>query len=123
MLTIAKQELYRLFLSPLAWLILALTQVILAYLVLGNIDYFMQMQGQIAQIPGAPGVTQLVAMPLFANAAIVLLLLTPLMTMRLLAEEYRNASFPLLLSAPLSSTQIVLGKYLGTPSNTQHSQT
>lgn len=114
MFTLAKYELYRLFLSPLAWLILALSQLILAYLFLTHIDYFIQIQGQISAIPGAPGVTELIALPLFNDAAIILLLLTPLITMRLIAEERRNDSFPLLLSAPLSATQIVLGKYLGT---------
>ncbi|MBT3504216.1 MAG: ABC transporter permease [Piscirickettsiaceae bacterium] len=114
MLSLARHELYRLFLSPLAWLILALSQLILAYLFLTHIDYFMQIQGKIAAIPGAPGVTELVVLPLFNNAATILLLLTPLITMRLIAEERRNESFPLLLSAPLSATQIILGKYFGT---------
>jgi ABC-2 type transport system permease protein len=114
MMILARHELYRLFISPLAWLILALSQLILAYLFLTHIDYFIQIQGKISAIPGAPGVTELIALPLFNNAATILLLLTPLITMRLIAEEHRNDSFPLLLSAPLSASQIVLGKYLGT---------
>ncbi len=113
MITLARHELYRLFASPFAWLVLALTQLILAYLFLSHVDYFLQVQGKIAAIPGAPGVTQLVATTLFSDTAIILLIITPLITMRLLAEEFRNDSFPLLLSAPLSATQIVLGKYLG----------
>ncbi|NOQ94931.1 MAG: ABC transporter permease subunit [Methylophaga sp.] len=114
MLTLAKNELYRLFLSPLAWIILALSQLILAYLFLTHIDYFVQIQAKISAIPGAPGVTELIAMPLLSNAATLLLLIAPLVTMRLIAEERRNESLPLLLSAPLSTYQIVLGKYLGT---------
>ena len=114
MFTLARCELYRLFLSPLAWIILALCQLILAYLFLTHIDYFIQIQPKISAILGAPGVTELVAIPLLNNAATVLLLITPLVTMRLIAEERRNESFPLLISAPLSVHQIVLGKYLGT---------
>lgn len=114
MLTLAKNELYRLFLSPLAWIILALSQLILAYLFLTHIDYFVQIQAKISAIPGAPGVTELIAMPLLSNAATLLLLIAPLVTMRLIAEERRNESLPLLLSAPLSTYQIVFGKYLGT---------
>lgn len=114
MLTLARNELYRLFLSPLAWIILALCQLILAYLFLTHIDYFVQIQAKISAIPGAPGVTELIAIPLLSNAATILLLITPLITMRLIAEERRNDSLPLLLSAPLSTHQIVLGKYLGT---------
>ena len=116
MFTLARNELYRLFLSPLAWIILALTQLILAYLFLTHIDYFVQIQPKISAIPGAPGVTELVAMPLLSNCATILLLLAPLVTMRLIAEDRRNDSLPLLLSAPLSIHQIVLGKYLGTVS-------
>ena len=114
MFTLARCELYRLFLSPLAWIILALSQLILAYLFLTHIDYFVQIQPKISAIPGAPGVTELVAIPLLNNAATVLLLIAPLVTMRLIAEERRNESLPLLISAPLSVHQIVLGKYLGT---------
>lgn len=114
MLILAKNELYRLFLSPLAWIILALTQLILAYLFLTHIDYFIQIQAKISAIPGAPGVTELIAIPLLNNAATILLLISPLITMRLIAEERRNESLPLLLSAPLSIYEIVLGKYLGT---------
>jgi ABC-2 type transport system permease protein len=113
MFTLAKNELFRLFLSPLAWIILGLSQVILAYLFLSHIEYYDQIQAKIAAIPGAPGVTEMIAMPLFNSAAILFLLISPLVTMRLIAEERRNESFPLLLSAPLSSTDIVIGKFLG----------
>jgi ABC-2 type transport system permease protein len=114
MFTLARNELYRLFLSPLAWVILALCQFLIAYLFLTHIDYFMQFQGKMSAIPGAPGVTELIAIPLLNNAATILLLIAPLITMRLIAEERRNSSLPLLFSAPLSIRQIVVGKYLGT---------
>ena len=114
MFTLAKHELYRLFLSPLAWVILALSQLILAYSFLTDIDYFVQIQAKISAIPGAPGATQFIVIPLLSNASTLLLFLTPLITMRLLAEERKNNSLPLLLSAPFFTYQIVLGKYLGT---------
>lgn len=113
MFNLARLELLRLFLSPLAWVILALTQMLLAYLFLTHIDYFSSIQARIAAIPGAPGVTELVASPLLGNAAIIILLVSPLLTMRAFAEERRNDTLPLLASAPLSMTQIVLGKYFG----------
>lgn len=114
MISLARNELYRLFLSPLAWIILALTQLILAYLFLSQIDYFLSIQPKLVTIPGAPGVTELVGIALLNNAALVLLLITPLITMRLIAEERQNATLPLLFSAPLSMTQLVMGKFLGT---------
>jgi len=114
MLTLARHELHRLFISPLAWVILALTQLILAYLFLTHIEYFIQIQAKVSAIPGAPGVTELIIMPLLSNTATILMLIAPLITMRLIAEERRNESLPLLLSAPLSTMQIVLGKYIAT---------
>jgi len=110
---VARLELARLFLSPFAWVMLALVQFLLAYLFLSHIDYFAQIQGQISAIPGAPGVTEMIIAPLLNNAALVLLLIAPFITMRAFAEEHRNHSLPLLISAPLSASQIVLGKYLG----------
>jgi len=41
------------------------------------------------------------------------LLATALLAMRLLAEERRDQTLPLLLAAPVSSSEIILGKYLG----------
>jgi ABC-2 type transport system permease protein len=46
-------------------------------------------------------------------AAIILLMVMPLLTMRSIAEEKRNRSLCLLMSSPLSMTEIVLGKFLG----------
>jgi ABC-2 type transport system permease protein len=111
--TIAARELRSLFLSPLAWAILAVTQFILAWLFLAQIETWLALQPRLAAIEGAPGVADIVVAPLLANAAIVLLLITPLITMRSLSEEYRARTISLLFSAPVSMTEIVLGKYLG----------
>lgn len=109
---IARLEAARLFLSPFAWIMLALVQFLLAYLFLSHLDYFVQIQGQMSAIPSAPGVTEMVIAPLLNNAALILLLIVPFITMRAFAEERRNQSLSLLMTAPLSAGQIVLGKYL-----------
>jgi len=111
--SIAARELKTLFLSPLAWSILAVLQFLLAYLFLTQIETFISFQGRLANIDNAPGLTDIIVSPLFGNASIILLLVTPLLTMRLVSEERRNKTLSLLLSAPLSSTEIILGKYLG----------
>lgn len=113
-LAIAGRELRSLFLSPLAWTLLAVVQLILGYMFTTQVDFFLQLQPRLAVTPDAPGVTEIVVGPLFGNAALVLLLILPLLTMRLVADELRNRTLSLLLSAPVSMTQIVLGKYLGT---------
>ncbi len=111
--TIAARELKSLFLSPLAWSILAVVMFILAYLFLASVDAYLTVQGQLAGIEGSPGATDIIVAPLLADAAIILLLVTPLITMRILSDERRNRTLSLLYSAPVSMTDIVLGKYLG----------
>ncbi|HEX9627525.1 MAG TPA: ABC transporter permease [Acidiferrobacterales bacterium] len=112
-LTLARYELRRLFLSPLAWSILAVVQLILAFMFLSNLEYYQVIQARLTGMGGGEGVTEIVVMPLLGNAAVVLLLVTPLISMRLVSEERRNKTLSLLLSAPLSMAEIVLGKYLG----------
>jgi len=56
--------------------------------------------------------TGIMVAPLFGNAAISLLLVVPLLTMRLISDEGCNQTLSLLLSAPLSMAEIVMGKFL-----------
>jgi len=112
-LTIAKREFHSLFLSPLAWVILAVFQVILAWSFFTSVDTFFSIQSDLSTLKNAPGVTDLIATPLFEVASIILLMVTPLLTMRLISEEKRNKTISLLLSAPVSISEIIIGKYLG----------
>ncbi|MDH5184918.1 MAG: ABC transporter permease subunit [Gammaproteobacteria bacterium] len=111
--TLASRELRSLFLSPLAWSILAVVQFLYAYLFMGRLEGFLQIQARLSLMEKAPDVTELVIIPVFANIATILLLVIPLLTMRLISEERRSRSLSLLLSAPLSMSEIILGKYLG----------
>ena len=111
--TIAIRELKNLFLSPLAWTIMAVLQLILAYLFLSQLDTFMLLQPRLAGIEGAPGVTDIVVAPLLQTTGFLLLLIAPAITMRVFSDERRNRTLSLLLSAPVSMTDIVLGKFLG----------
>ena len=111
--TLAQRELRSLFLSPLAWAILAIVQFILAYLFLSQLQEFLLIQPKLAAIENAPGVTELVIVPLYGSAAFIMMLVTPLLTMRLISEERKNKSLALLISAPVSMTEIIIGKYLG----------
>ncbi len=110
---IAWREWRALFLSPLAFVILGVTQIILARLFLGHVNLFLMIEGRLTTLPNAPGLTTLVATPLLGNVGVLLLLITPLATMRLIAEERHNRTLTLLYSSPASLTEIVLGKYFG----------
>jgi ABC-2 type transport system permease protein len=104
---IAWRELRNLFLSPLAWCVLAVVQLILAWMFLASVEGF---RGNPA---GVAGVTDTVAAGLYSISTVVMLLVIPLLTMRLVSEERRSGSLTLLLSAPVRISEIVLGKYLG----------
>ena len=111
--TIATKEFRGFFSAPSTWMILGALQFIFAWFFLARIDAFMLVQAQLAQIANAPGATLAVVTPLFGTIALIMMLLVPLFTMRLLAEERRNQTLTLLMTAPISSSHIVLGKFVG----------
>jgi len=112
-LTIAHKEFRSLFATPSTWLILGVLQFIFAWFFLARLDAFLQVQSQLAQMFNAPGATLAVAAPLFGTIALILMMLVPLFTMRMLAEERRNQTMALLLTTPISGSHIVLGKFFG----------
>lgn len=112
-LVIAGREFRSLFLSPLAWTLLGVLQFILAFMFLAQLDYYLTLQPRLATLDDAPGITDAIISPLFGNAGVILMLVTPLLTMRLVSEERRNKTLSLLLSAPVSMSEIIIGKYLG----------
>lgn len=50
---------------------------------------------------------------LFWNMAVILMIVMPMVTMRLLAEERRVGTLELLLTSPVTDWQVVLGKFFG----------
>jgi len=113
-IAIASSEFRRLFNSPLAWSVLAILMFILALMFLTFVDDFVQViQPQTATMENPPGVTDIIASPLYLWTGIFMLAVMPILTMRLFAEERMNKTLTLLISSPLTSTQIVLGKFFG----------
>ncbi len=110
---IAAREIRALFASPLAWIVLAIFQAILAWIFLARLDAFLGVEAKLQNILNPPGVTEWIAAPLFSAASMIFLMIIPLFTMRLIADEARNQTLPLLLSAPISPARIILGKFLG----------
>ena len=112
-LTIAHKELRSLFSSPSTWIILGGLQFIFAWFFLARLDAFLQVQTQLAQLLNAPGATQSVASPLLGTLAFILMMLVPIFTMKLIAEERRNQTLVMLMAAPITDWEIVIGKFLG----------
>jgi ABC-2 type transport system permease protein len=113
-LTICRRELYSYFVSPVAWVLLAIFAVLSGFFTLAATSEFMrqslrsQMMGQSMPM----SINDFVIAPLFGNISVVSVLLIPLMTMRLLAEEKRQGTIELLLTSPLHEWEIISGKFL-----------
>ena len=95
-LAIARRELGSYFRSPLAYVIIAAFLVIAGYFFSVNAIY-----GRQANVR-----------PVFQTLYTILLLLAPMVTMRLLAEEQKSGTLELLLTSPVRDLEVVLGKFL-----------
>lgn len=108
-LTIARREWISLFQTPLVWVLLALHQVLLAWVFLRVVERFSGLEAAQRSV----GLTQELTLNLFGFAAMLALFSVPLLTMRQFSGEMRDGSFVLLAGAPLSLPQILFGKLLG----------
>jgi len=112
--TICRRELYSYFVSPIAWVLLAIfaflsgvfTYIISASFPRASLES--QMSGQSMPM----NLNEQVIAPLFSNIAVIGLFLIPLISMRLFAEEKRQGTIELLITSPLHDLEIVLGKWL-----------
>lgn len=100
--TIAKREYNLYFSSPVAYMV-----AFVVYLVLG-VFFFLNLQIASTQQGYVPG-AEITMGPL----ATMLVLITPAITTRLLAEERRLGTIELLLTAPVRDSELVVGKWLG----------
>jgi ABC-2 type transport system permease protein len=98
-LAIAKRELIAYFTSPVAYVVTA------AFLVIMGLLF-----GYVLTAPLQYRVADL--SPVLGSIPVILLLVAPALTMRLLAEEQRSGTIELLLTAPVRDWEVVGGKYL-----------
>lgn len=112
----------RLVMRPLAWVLASLTLAELAWRFVLLLGSFLGAQVKLAGLPGGPGFTDLVAVPLLSSLLTggflpfglveLALLIVPLLTMSTLAGERSNGTLPVLLATGTAPGAIVLGKYL-----------
>jgi ABC-2 type transport system permease protein len=98
-MAIAKRELVAYFTSPVAYVVTA------AFLVIMGLLF-----GYVLSAPLQYRVADL--SPVLGSVPVILLLVAPALTMRLLAEEQRSGTIELLLTAPVRDWEVVAGKYL-----------
>lgn len=116
--TIAGKELRAYFHSPIAYLVMALFAVLCGFFFYNLTGAYIVESFRMMEMGGmgAPpmSINENIVRPLLEGIlAVVLLLLVPLITMRLYAEEKRSGTIELLLTSPLTDFQIILGKFLG----------
>jgi len=112
---IYKKEMRLYFTSPIAWVILTIFLFIAGYFFYSIFAFFTLASMQSAMNPAMArdlNVTDSVLRPLFSNISVILLLLMPLVTMRLFAEERRSGTIELLLTYPVRDGAVLVGKYL-----------
>ena len=114
-LAVLRKELAIYFTTPIFYITGFFFLLLGGYFFYANTLYYSLVSFQAAQnIQLASHLTplQMVFRPLFATLAVVLLLLVPLLTMRLLAEEKKAGTAELLFTYPLTDWAIILGKFL-----------
>nr|MCU0767809.1 GldG family protein [Gammaproteobacteria bacterium] len=110
---IAGRELRGLFVSAVGWTWLAVAVALVAWMLFAQLESFTRIAPRLSLADGAPGLTDLVAMPAIEAAGLLGILLAPLLGIRLFSEELRSGRIVLWLSAPVPPSQVVLGKFLG----------
>jgi len=112
---IAKKELRAYFTSPIAYVVMTVFLVLTGFFFYSLVWWFNSQSMQAAQNPyyaQQMNINQMVFGPLFNNMSIILLLVLPLLTMRLFAEEKKIGTEELLMTSPVGVGQIILGKFL-----------
>jgi len=112
---IFKKEMRLYFTSPVAWVVFTIFLLIAGYFFYSIFAFYTLASMQSAMNPQMGrdlNVTDSVMRPLFSNISVILLLLMPLVTMRLFAEERRAGTIELLLTYPVRDGAVLAGKYL-----------
>jgi gliding motility-associated transport system permease protein len=112
---IFKKEMRLYFTSPIAYVIVAVFFFISGLFFWSIFDYFSRASMQSMMNPQFArdlNVTDGVFRPLLSNVTVILLLLMPMVTMRLFAEERRSGTIELLLTYPVRDGAVLVGKYL-----------
>jgi len=111
---ICRKELGSYFVSPVAYILLAMFGLIFGFFFWNALGEFiiegiqMQMRGQTFPM----NVNEWIIRPLLHNVTVIGLFFIPLITMRLFAEEKRTGTIELLVTSPVRDLEIIVGKWL-----------
>ena len=115
-LAIAAREVRTYFTSPLAYVIIGVFLMLSGYIFYASLlrfSFLCQQYGNNPYVFNQLNVNDMVVRPLFGSMGVIFLLMIPVITMRLLAEERRTGTAELLFTCPITTAQVILGKYAG----------
>lgn len=116
---ILAKEVRSYFNSPIAFVIITIFTVLTGYYfynlfaVFSTLSFQAQTDPLIASQFGALNVTEFVVRPFIGNVSVVMLIMLPMLTMRVFAEEQKTGTMELLLTYPIKDTEAIMGKYAG----------
>jgi ABC-2 type transport system permease protein len=111
---ICRKELRGYFVSPVAYLLLAMFAFIFGFFFWNALAYFV-LAGMESQLSGQPmpmNVNEEIIRPIFSNIGVLGLFIIPVITMRLFAEEKRTGTIELLATSPITDVEVIVGKWL-----------
>lgn len=117
-LLIYGKELKSFFSSFIAYAVIAVFLAVTGYLFYNLLATYsilsFQAQGSpmMARQYNLLNINETVVRPLFGNISMIMLLMMPLLTMKILADEKKTGTMELLLTYPVRDSEMVLGKYL-----------
>lgn len=111
---IAGKELRSYFASPIAYIIIGLFALVFGYFFYVYLHVFMEQSQRMAMMGGGTvNVNEQMIRGVLQNAAVIILFVLPMITMRTYSEEKRSGTIELLLTSPITDFEIIVGKFLG----------
>jgi len=111
-----KKELKVFFSMPVAYVVITVFMVLSGYFFANIANYYSMVSlrgmGQYQRMQMDLSMVEGIFRPYFHNVVVVLILMIPLITMRLFAEEKREGTSELLFTYPVSDVTIVMAKFL-----------
>ena len=113
-LAIAGKEMRSYFASPIAYIIIGLFALLFGWFFYVYLRVFVEQSQRMAMMGGGTvNVNEQMIRAVLQNAAVIILFVMPMITMRTYSEEKRSGTIELLLTSPLTDFEIIIGKFLG----------
>jgi len=109
---IVQKEWKHYFGSPIAYVVLFVWTFLFGAFFSFGVFWFAQQSARMSEEMGRASINDHLIRGLLQNMSVVAMFITPMITMRLFAEEKRQGTMELLSTSPVTDLQIVLGKFV-----------